>query len=109
MNIRRLWAVVNSDTNEVLYSSFDYNRAKRAFDSLHVHTRYKVDDVWRDLPSFSDMFNIRFLRYDLSPHYSFEECFQNEMNKGLSNFLDFILMKSGDKNKNQKQQTVKDN
>ena len=100
MNIRRLWAVVNVDTNEVLYSSFDYNRAKKAFDSLHVHTRFKVGDAWHDLPSFSDLFNIKFLRFDISRHYSFDECFQKEVNKGLSTFLDFILMKSGDKNNN---------
>lgn len=96
MNSNRLWAVVNIDTNDVLYSSFDYNRSKRAYDEI-------VKPVTRDgfpfFPSVGDLWRIRFVRYDINrayvddqPHVS---TFQKSLNDDFRAFMDFCLMKRG--------------
>lgn len=100
MNIRRLWAVVSPVTNEVVYSSFDYNRAKKAYDHLLDDLISEEDPI--PPPSFGRLMGYKFCRYDLSPHYSFSDCVQNEANKTVRDFLDFILMKSRDNANNNK-------
>lgn len=99
MNIRRLWVVVSPKTNEVIYSSFDYNRAKKAFDVMMADDQ---NEIGMPYPSIGQILGYKFCRFDLSPHYSFSDCVQNEANKTVRDFLDFILMKSRDKENNNK-------
>lgn len=56
----RLWAVVNDDTCEVVYSSFNYSNARTAFDALK--RRFTV--------AGSSLFSFRLCRYDLNSHYA---------------------------------------
>ena len=97
MNINRLWAVVNKDTNEILYSSFDYNRSKCAYDRL-VSPRSDENGV--AVPNIGDLWNIAFLRYDLNSSYRNDDHirlspFQKSLNDDFLSFLDFCLLKRG--------------
>lgn len=104
-NINRLWAVVNKDTNEILYSSFDYNRSKCAYDRLVCPL---ADENGFATPNIADLWNIGFVRYDINPSYRNDDYnrvspFQKSLNDDLRAFLDFCLLrKSGEKNNNEK-------
>ena len=91
-NIKRLWSVVNIDTDEVIYSSFDYSRAKKAWDKCLQHV---TDEKGMWIPSLRDLFHLEFLRYDLNRNYEEDSVFQKSLNSDLRHFLDFVLMKSG--------------
>lgn len=101
MNINRLWAVVNHDTNECLYSSFDYNRAKVAYDEL---VKPLQDDKGENFPNIGDLWHIHFLRYDINRAYVDDKPrispFQKSLNDDFRAFMDFCLLKRGKKNNN---------
>lgn len=98
MNSNRLWAVVNLDTNDVLYASFDYNRSKVAYDKL-VQPLKEHDGV--RYPNAGALWRIHFVRYDVNRAYS--DCFgvpslspfQKSLNDDFRAFMDFCLMKRG--------------
>ena len=97
MNINRLWAVVNKDTNEILYSSFDYNRSKCAYDRL-VSPRSDENGV--AVPNIGDLWNIAFVRYDVNSNYRNDDNirlspFQKSLNDDFRAFMDFCLLKRG--------------
>ena len=108
MNSNRLWAVVNYDTNDILYSSFDYNRAKCAYDKLVAPLE---DDKGQAMPNIGDLWKIRFLRYDLNASYRCDEFklspFQKSLNDDFRVFMDFCLLKRGHNNNNNTNNEVK--
>ena len=103
MNINRLWSVVNLDTNECLYSSFDYNRAKAAYDEL---VKPLHDDNGKIFPNYGDLWHIHFVRYDINRAYAYEKSrispFQKSLNDDFRAFMDFCLLKRGENNNNNK-------
>ena len=108
MNFNRLWAVVNKDTNDVLYCSFDYNRAKSAYDKLIAPIS---DEAGQAFPNIGDLWKISFVRYDINPNYrDFDfhvSAFQKSLNDDFRAFMDFCLLRHRDKNNNQQQTTIK--
>lgn len=106
MNFNRLWAVVNSTTNEVLYSSFDYNRSKSAYDNL---VKPLQDEKGQLYPNVGDLFKIRFIRFDINRSYIDDELrvspFQKSLNEDFRAFMDFCLLKPGKKNNETQTQT----
>lgn len=108
-NIKRLWSVVNTCTSEVIYSSFDYNRAKKVYDLQFVPycKSLPIDEVDADMFITMcrpvDFYPVELLRFDLCRHYDRQSVFQKSLNDDLKAFLDFCLLrKSGDKNNNEK-------
>lgn len=108
MNSNRLWAVVNYDTNDILYSSFDYNRAKCAYDKL---IQPVADSSGQPIPNIGDLWKIRFLRYDINPFYIGSDNklspFQKSLNDDFRAFLDFCLLKRGHNKNNNNTKEVK--
>ena len=100
MNTNRLWAVVNFTSNEILYSSFDYNRAKTSYDNL---VKPLQDEIGMFYPNIGDLYDIRFVRYDMNRSYSNDvprvSVFQKSLNDDFRAFMDTILLKRGHKNK----------
>ena len=99
MNINRLWAVVNKDTNEILYSSFDYNRAKSAYDKLVCPI---ADENGISTPNFGDLFKLSFVRYDINSSYRNDDHirlspFQKSLNDDFRAFVDFCLLRRTNK------------
>lgn len=82
INLTRLWAIVDTLTGEVLYSSTQYTLAKKHYDYLlQIHNSDK--SKWHKL--FVGEFGREFLqlyRYDLSRHY-FEPTFGSCLKKAL--------------------------
>ena len=101
MNFNRLWAVVNLTTNECLYSSFDYNRAKSAYDEL---VKPRTDEKGEFFPNIGDLWSIHFVRYDINRAYADESPrispFQKSLNDDFRAFMDFCLLKRGHNNNN---------
>lgn len=101
MKINRLWCVVNMTTNECLYSSFDYNRAKSAYDEL---VKPLTDEKGELFPNIGDLWGIVFFRYDINRAYVDEKPrispFQKSLNDDFRAFLDFCLLKRTNKNNN---------
>ena len=96
MNSNRLWAVVNFTSNEILYSSFDYNRAKASYDKL---VKPLTDETGMFYPNIGDLWDICFIRYDINrsyvednPHIS---VFQKSLNDDFRAFMDMCLLKRG--------------
>ena len=108
-NIKRLWAVVNICTSEVIYSSFDYSRAKKVYDLQFVPYCKSLpeDEVDADMYITNcrpvDFYPVELRRYDLCRHYDSPSVFQKSLNDDLRAFLDLCLLrKSGEKNNNEK-------
>lgn len=107
-NYNRLWVVVNTCTSEVVYSSFDYSRAKKVYDRQFVPYCDSLpdDEVDADMlmykPRPVDFYPVELLRYDISRHYDSNSVFQKSLNDDLRAFLDFCLLKrrSGEKQTN---------
>ena len=101
MNVKRLWAVVNLDTNDCLYSSFDYNRSKRAYDEL---VKPLQDEKGMSYPNIGDLWSIHFVRYDINRAYVDEQpklsIFQKSLNDDFRVFMDACLFKRGSNNNN---------
>lgn len=96
MNINRLWCVVNLTTNECLYSSFDYNRSKAAYDEL---VKPLTDESGQACLNVGDLWSIHFVRYDINRSYADEKqrisSFQKSLNEDFRSFMDFCLLKRG--------------
>ena len=117
-NIRRLWAVVNTCTSEVIYSSFDYNRAKKVYDLQFVPYCKSLPEDEVDPDDYItkcrpvDFYPVELLRFDLCRHYDYRDSvFQKSLNDDLRAFLDFCLLrksKSGDE-KNHEKNTLQEN
>lgn len=98
-NINRLWVVVNTCTSEVVYSSFDYNRAKKVYDRQFVPFEKTVSED--EIDSYMlmyhtrpvDYFPVELLRFDLARHYDGRSVFQKSLNDDLRAFFDFCLLR----------------
>lgn len=111
-NIKRLWVVVNTCTSEVIYSSFDYSRAKKVYDLQFVPFEKSLpeDQVDADMMMYHtrpvDYFPVDLLRYDLCRHYDSPSVFQKSLNDDLRAFLDFCLLRKSGEKKNNEEKTI---
>ena len=94
INLSRLWAIVDTVTGEVLYSSTQYTLAKKHYDwLLQIHDSDK--SKWHKL--FGGDFGREFLqlyRYDLARHYiepTFGSCLKKALVETLPGSSRFSL------------------
>lgn len=85
-NLNRLWAIVDTISGEVLYSTTQYTLAKKHYDYL-LQLHHTDKSKWHKL--FGGELGREFLqlyRYDLSRHYiepTFGSCFKKALVESL--------------------------
>lgn len=80
-NLNRLWAIVDVETADVLYSTVQYSKAQK---QLAYYQRQIQDDKGNVYPACIEVYcrNLKLVRYDLARHYvepTFGSCLKSAL------------------------------
>lgn len=80
-NLNRLWAIVDVETADVLYSTVQYSKAQK---QLAYYQRMEKDECGKEYPACPHTFfrDLKLVRYDLARHYvepTFGSCLKSAL------------------------------